>query len=85
MNQHQKVTQAQLVTEATMNKNQGTERIALFDATGAPITPQTAPDTGASVLLTGYTTHAAGAIAAGDSVNVALAKLEARLAAASIA
>lgn len=36
---------------------------------------------GADVLLTGYTPEVAGAVAATDSVNAAIAKLEARIAA----
>ena len=83
---NQKVTQAVLVAQSTINPGQGIEQLALFDASGNPITlPLDTAQTGASVVLTGYTTHAAGAISATDTVDVALAKIEARLAAASIA
>lgn len=59
---------------------QPTERVAFLDASGNPINPSH-PDTGASVLMTGYTAHAVGSVAAGDTANVAVAKLEARIAA----
>lgn len=37
--------------------------------------------TGADVVLTGYTAQSAGAVSAAQTVNVAIAKLEARIAA----
>lgn len=57
---------------------QPVEKVGFLDASGNPINPSHA-DTGASVLLTGYTAHAAGALAAADTANQAFAKLEARV------
>lgn len=42
---------------------------------------ETTEPTGADIVLTGYAAGTAGAVAATDSVNAAIAKLEARLAA----
>lgn len=77
---YQKTTQAMIVPGTTLNPLQGTERIALYDASGNPITLPQAADTASSVLMTGYTAHAVGNVAAGDTVDVAIAKLEARIA-----
>lgn len=79
---HQVVTQAIVVEGRAPRRNMTYERISLFDVNGDPIslTPA-APQTGATVPLTGYAAHAVGNVAAGDSANVAIAKLEARIAA----
>jgi hypothetical protein len=74
---NQKVTQAVLVSQSAMNPHQGTEQFALFDASGTSL-PLTA-DTGATVVLTGYTIQSAAAVAATDTVNHAIGKLEARI------
>jgi hypothetical protein len=76
---NQKVTQAVVVSQAIMSPSQGVEQLALFNVDGSVLS--VAPDTGATVLLTGYTTTTGvHALAAGDSVNAAMAKIESRLA-----
>jgi hypothetical protein len=73
----QAVTQAILVVQPSMQNGKATEKIALFDSAGNPVTM---PEIGSAILLTGYTTHAVGSVLATDTVNVAIAKLEARIA-----
>jgi hypothetical protein len=75
------VTQAQLVSATSMREHQTVEQIALFDSTGTPVVLPAVAQTGNTVLMTGYTSHAVGSVAAGDTVDVAVAKLEARIAA----
>jgi hypothetical protein len=73
-----KVMQATVVSQAAPNPNQQSVQLALFGADGDPIS--VAPDTGATVVLTGYDTGgAAGTVAAADTVNAAIRKLEARI------
>lgn len=55
--------------------NRYTCTLALVDSSGEAWAPS-----GAEVKLTGYTTGSAGNIAATDTINQALAKLEARIA-----
>jgi hypothetical protein len=75
--QNQKTTQAVVATQPALNDHHGVEQIALFDSAGNPIP---LPQTAATFLLTGYTAHAVGNVAAGDTLLVAIAKLEARIA-----
>lgn len=78
------VKQAIVVPQESMNV--GTrlpERVAFFNEDGTPVEfgGDASTPTGADVHLTGYTSGSAGNVAAGDSVNGAIAKLEARIAA----
>lgn len=81
---HQKVVNAVVGTGGHIDEKQVKLKLALFDAQLNPI-PLDAidgtPQTGATVILTGYAPHAVGAVLAADSANVAIAKLEARIAA----
>jgi hypothetical protein len=55
----------------------GIQRVAIYDSTGTPVDfTADADDTGADVLLTGYSANAYSAVAETDSVNTAVAKLE---------
>jgi len=79
---HQKTTQAFVVTtQVALKPHQKIETIALFDENGDPIdvsslTVQTGDDT----LLTGYEIAvAAAAVAATDTINEAIGKLEKRV------
>ncbi len=79
---HQKITQAFVVTtQVELKPHQKIEKIALFDENGDPIdvsslTVQTGDDT----LLTGYEIAvAAAAVAATDTINEAIGKLEKRV------
>jgi hypothetical protein len=74
----QGITQAIIVAKDKFRANQTTERIALFDEDRNPIGPNS--DTGESVLLTGYEPQEAANLEPEDTVNVAFAKLEARIA-----
>lgn len=57
----------------------GTDQAAARTAIGAAAASHN--HTGTQVTLTGYTAGTAGAVAAADTVNAAIAKLEARIAA----
>jgi hypothetical protein len=59
------------------------EVVAWGDVTGKPSTfaPSAHEHDGTEVVLTGYTTGSAGDLSATDTLNEALAKLEARIAA----
>ena len=82
MDLNQAVTQAVVTTQSEINQSQVTERIAFFDEDGNPVNvADAAAPTGASVTLTGYESGSSGDVAATDSVNAAIAKLEARIAA----
>lgn len=74
------VTPMSVVAMSTMPANGVVPmKVAFFTSTGSPISFLTdGVVTGAEVVLTGYTTGTAGALAATDSLNAALAKLEAR-------
>lgn len=78
MTSSQNVKQAVVVAQTNISSSQNAERIALFHPDGTAVT-LSAAQTGADVKLTGFTTGAAGALAATDSVNVALGKLQARI------
>lgn len=62
------------------------EAVAWDDVTGKPstFTPSTHTHVGSAVTLTGYTSGSAGNVSATDTVNQALAKLEARIAALEV-
>jgi hypothetical protein len=74
----QGITQAIVVPKTTFRPSQAVERIALFTPDGEPVGPT--QDTGETLFMTGYADHEAGAVDPGDSANVAIAKLEARIA-----
>jgi hypothetical protein len=73
-----------LVSQTTVDPDLGLGRIALFDENGDPIATddlvKATPPTGEDVLLTGYEAGSAEAVAATDTVNEAVAKLEAQAA-----
>ena len=76
----QGVTQAVVVSQASVSPNQFAERIALFGEDGSPI--EVAPVesmTGADVTLTGLTSGDPDPIDATDTVNEAMAKLQAQI------
>lgn len=84
MSNNQITEQAVVVSQTTLNPNLGIKQLALFDQAGEPIdldgaTPVS--QTGQNILLTGFSAGSAGNVEATDTVNQALAKLEARLAA----
>ena len=82
MDLNQAVTQAVVTTQSEINQSQVTERIAFFDEDGNVVDVTGGGSaTGASVVLTGYESGSSGDVAATDSVNAAIAKLEARIAA----
>ncbi len=69
-----------VVPDASWTPNQVSEEVGLFNADATPIslaalTVQTADD----ILMTGYVIGVAGALAATDTINEALGKLEARI------
>lgn len=69
--------------QASMNPKQQSVRFALFKEDGSPVdlgSVGTEP-TGAQVVLTGYSGQSAANVAATDTINHAIAKLEARIAA----
>lgn len=79
MGDNQPTRQVVPVTAVRPIPGQPFEQMAFFSATGVPLAGVGVPDTGATVLLTGYSAHAVGNVAAADSANVAIAKLEARI------
>lgn len=78
MNSSQKTTQAMVVAQSSFTKSQKVEKIALFDTSGNPINLSGAGATGDTVHVTTIPT-ATGALAVGDTVDQALAKLQARI------
>jgi len=78
MNSNQMVKQAIIVEQASMAKHNTAAQIALFDENGDPV--KINPN-GEEIVLTGYESGEAGEVAASDTVNEAIAKLEARIAA----
>lgn len=76
------VGQAILVSQAAVDGGRALEKIALFDATGTPIATDDLvaanPPTGEDVLLTGMSAGEAAAVTATDTVNEAIAKLQAQ-------
>lgn len=79
---HQKVVNAVVGTGGHIDEKQVKLKLALFDANLNPIPLDAVdgtPQTGTNVLLTGFVAGAAGAIAPGDTVNQAIAKLQARI------
>lgn len=78
MTTNEAATQTIILNQGTLNDDLEIKYIALFDDDGEPLAlPQPAADS----LLTGYTTTTGvHALAAGDTVLAALAKIESRLA-----
>jgi hypothetical protein len=79
MTNNQVVEQAVIVTQDAIKSGQAVTQIALFESDGSPVSTLLAevPD-GGDILLTGFTTGSAAALAATDTVNEAFAKLQAR-------
>jgi hypothetical protein len=73
----QNVKNTMVMAQTVPTSSQISERIALFDSSGVPI--DITAQTGANVKLTGFVTGATGALAAADTLNAALAKLQARI------
>lgn len=71
----QATSQAVLVSQAALNEEQAYERLALFDDDGTPVTSLAAIGTG---VLTGYVAGTDDDVAATDSINEAIAKVEAK-------
>lgn len=70
-----------VVSQTTMDSNQISEKAALFNEAGTPVGYFTEESvTGADVLLTGYTSGTATPVAASDTANQAIAKVEAQAA-----
>jgi hypothetical protein len=74
---NQITTQMIVVAQPAIKPSPGIERVALFNPDGS--VAGISADTGATVVMTGYTSHAAGAVGATDTLNVAMEKLEARI------
>lgn len=70
-----------VVSQAAVRANQETSDVALFAPDGSPVVTTAFTGTGATVPMTSYAGHAAGNVAAADTVNDAIGKLEARIAA----
>lgn len=77
--QGQGTTQAVLVTDTGYDTNKVSQRIALFDTDGALVEFSSLDVTGADVPLTGMVAGADEAVAATDTVNEAIAKLQAQV------
>jgi len=73
------------VSAPVKRPNQPTEQVAFFAADGTPLifNAAQAADTGATVKLTGYVAPSGSNVVAADSVNQAIAKIDARLRAAA--
>jgi hypothetical protein len=74
----QPVRQVTPVLIAAVRKNWPVEKLAFVKSDGTPFDPSVVNV--ATGVLTGYTAHAVGNVAATDTVNIAIAKLEARIA-----
>jgi hypothetical protein len=80
MSENQIVKQAVVVTQGAPKVNQQMEKIALFNEAGSPalaLTFETLP-TGDDVLLTGYVSGDVVDVESTDTVNEAIAKVEAK-------
>ena len=69
--------QAVVTPQAAKDPNQGAMQLALFKVDGAAVDLDAA--VGSKVVLTGFATGTAGAVADTDTVNQAIAKLQARI------
>ena len=78
----QPTRQFQIVTPGHKAINHPTELVAFFAADGSPLIVGV-PDTGNTVLLTGYTPPAGSNVLATDTVSQAIKKLDVRMRAAS--
>lgn len=75
---NQTVTQGILTDQESFRANQGVEKIALFNADGTAL-DLAALQTGEDIVLTGYTIAGSySAVAATDTINEAIGKLEAK-------
>lgn len=74
-------TPMRIVPQSAADPSVAIKNVSLFNPDGTPITVLTASETGADVLLTGYTgPDDASPVASTDSVNEAVAKLEGQVA-----
>lgn len=74
------VKQACLTAQGSIDPNRVVEKLAIFNADGTPyegLTSET--QTGADILLTGLVAGTDAAVAATDSVNEAIANLQAQI------
>lgn len=78
---YQPTKQFTIIPLTQKQRNYPTEQVAFFGADGSPLIVGV-PDTGATVKLTGYVAPSGSNVVATDSVNQAIAKLDARLRAA---
>ena len=76
-------TQTIVVSDESLDPNMMVQRTAFFNADGTPLNLD--DQTGAEVILTGYSAESAAAVAATDTANEAIAKLEARIVALEMA
>ena len=74
--QNRPISQAIAVSDPAWNPSPFTERLALFREDG---TPALTPQTGSDILLDGFTAEAAAPVVSTDTVNEAIAKLQARI------
>lgn len=74
-------SQAIIVSDTVYDDTMGSQRLALFNEAGSAITDLVTIPTGDEVILTGFVAGTAAAVAATDTVNEAVAKLEAQIAA----
>lgn len=79
MSNHQTVTQGVVTSQGAIRPHQTVEKIALFNQDGTPFDVDGSAPTGADILLTGLTAGTATPVAATDSVNAAIAKLQAQI------
>lgn len=80
---NQAVVQSVVVAQSALDPSQTVQKLALFNEDGETleVTDLAAGVTGADIVLTGYEAVTGDDLAATDTVNAALAKLEARVAA----
>lgn len=85
MTGNQVVKQVTVVPQESAKPGQANTYMSLFNEAGEPLEVLTEAPTGANVLLTGYAAGAGGTVAAEDTVNVAVRKIVANLAAGDVA
>ena len=76
---NQMTEQAVIVAQSSLDPAMGLKRLALFSSDGTAVNLSGTAPTGAAVLLTGFTATTADSVAPADTVNQAIAKLEARI------
>jgi hypothetical protein len=80
--ENQETSQLVVVSQATVDPELGLGRVALFDESGDPIATddlvKATPPTGEDVLLTGFEAGTVDDVEATDTINEAIAKVEAK-------